>query len=473
MGVGSCKSGTQICNAEGSAYGPCTGEVLPAPEDCSQPADENCDGPSADCSMGAWSKRFGDFDGQYGRSIAADSAGNIYVAGTFYSSIDFGAGGYSATGLDGFLVKLDPLGNLLWSKQFGGASSQKPLALAVDSFGNVVVTGIFNGTSDFGNGPVTATESDLFLVKFDPAGTHVWSKQIGGVGVQYAETIAIDSQNNVVIGSVYSNSIDFGGGPFTTTNFGFGVAKFDSSGNHIWSKGFNNDLGQPQLMAIAVDGSGNVAFGGYFNGSVDFGGGTLTATASYDMFLVKLNDNGQHLWSKRYGGALGQNPNGMGFDAAGNLYAAGTFEGTIDFGGGTLTTAGGDDIWLAKLDASGNHIWSKRFGDSQKQFVLGLAVSKTGDLAIPITFEGTLNFGASSITSAGLVDIGHARFDSAGNSLWARRAGDAVNQSPWAVAFDPTGHVLSTGELVGTVDFGQGPLVSAGSSDLYVAKLLP
>lgn len=471
--IGLCKSGSWTCNAQGTAYGPCMGEVLPAAEDCSQPADENCNGASADCSAGAWSKRFGDLDGQYGRSIAADSAGNIYITGTFYSSIDFGAGAYSAMGLDGFLAKFDPTGTLLWSKQFGGDASQKPQSLAVDSLGNVVVTGAFGGTTDFGTGPLVATDLDIFVAKYDPAGNPLWSKQFGAADVQVSEVIALDAQNNVILGSVFANSVDFGGGAFTTTNFGFAVAKFDFDGNHIWSKAFDNDIGQPQLMVLAADATGNIAFGGYFHGSVDFGGGALTASASYDMFLAKFNANGEHLWSKRYGGALGQTPTGMGFDAAGNLYAAGAFEGTIDFGGGILTSAGDDDIWMAKLDAGGNHIWSKRFGDGQKQFVTGLAVSKSGDLAIPITFAGTLDFGTTSITSAGNLDMGHARFDSAGNNLWSRRAGDSLSQSADALAFDPTGHVICTGELVGSADFGQGVLTSAGSADLYLLKLLP
>lgn len=449
-------------------------QVLPAPEDCSQPADENCNGPSADCSTGAWSKRFGDFDGQYGRTIAADSAGNVFVAGSFYSSIDFGAGAYTATGLDGFLVKLDPLGNVLWSKQFGGASSQKPWALAVDAVGNVVVTGGFAGTTDFGNGPVTANGGDIFLVKFDPTGKHLWSKTIGLAGDQGSETVAFDEQGRIVLGAVFDGAVDFGAGMVTTPNYAFAVAKFDADGNHLWSKTYDDSLGQPQLMTLAVDSSGNVAFGGYYHGTVDFGGGAFPPPgSSYDSFLVKLDANGQHLWSKRHGGALGQNPNGMGFDANGNIYAVGSFEGTIDLGGGNFTSAGNDDIWIVKYGPLGNHLWSKRYGDSDQQFATDMAVKKNGDLVFTVTLKGSADFGGGIVTSAGSYDLVNVRLDANGNHVWTRRTGDAGQQTSDSIAFDPTGHVLVTGELVGPLDFGTGVLTTAGSADLFIAKLLP
>lgn len=474
QGVGLCVGGLWTCNADGAAYGPCMGEVVPVAEDCATPADENCNGSGPDCGASVWSKRFGDPDGQYGRSVAADAMGNVYVAGSFYSTIDFGAGPMSAMSLDGFLTKLDPSGNLLWSKQFGGAGVQKPLAIAVDAAGNVVVAGNFESAVDFGGGQLVASGLDAFVAKYDGSGNHLWSKRFGDAAVQSFTTLAIDAANDVLLGGEFLGSVDFGGGALSATDVDLFAVKLDENGNHVWSKHIDQqDPNQPQMMAMATDSAGNVALAGYFFGSVDLGGGPLTSAGSYDVFVVELDPGGQHLWSKRYGDAASQNPNGLGFDGAGNLFLAGTFKGSINLGGGPLTSAGDEDLWVAKLDASGNHVWSKRFGDAQQQFVTGLAVSDAGDLALAVTFGGTVDFGGGALTSAGNLDIGFARLDTSGNPIWSHRAGDGVSQTSYAIAFDPAGHVLLTGELVGSADFGNGVLTSAGSADLLVAKLAP
>lgn len=475
MGVGLCVGGTWTCNAEGTAYGPCTGEVLPVAEDCTAPADENCNGAGPDCGASVWSKRFGDLDGQSGKTIVTDAMGNVYVAGNFYGSIDFGAGPLAAAFLDGFLVKFDPMGKVLWAKQFTDPGSSSAQTLAIDSAGNVVVGGAFQGPTDFGGGPLVATEVDIFVAKYDPSGKHIWSKRFGGANTQSVSTIAIDAQDNILLGGAFAGTLDFGGGALSAASYDFFVAKLDTNGNHVWSKKYDHPNGnQPELQKLAVDSAGNVVFTGYFFGTVNFGGTPLTSTNSYDLYLVKLDPSGQHVWSKRYGGALGQSAYGLVVDTMGNIVLGGSFDGSIDLGGGNFTSAGNDDFFLAKFSPTGNHIWSKRYGDAQQQYITDLAIGKNGELALAITMNGTLDFGGGALlTSAGGVDVATARFDAAGNHIWSKRAGDATNQSSYGIAFDPTGHVLITGNLVGNADFGNGVLTSAGSSDLYVAKLAP
>lgn len=473
--VGLCVGGMWTCNAEGTAYGPCVGEVVPVAENCTTPLDENCNGAGPDCGAGVWSKRFGDFDGQYGRSVASDALGNVYVVGVFYSKLDFGAGPLTATNLDAYLVKFDPAGNLLWSKQFTGPFGEYATSVAVDSAGNVVVAGNFQGPTDFGGGPLTAVDLDAFVAKYDPSGKHIWSKSFGAADVQSVSTLAIDKMDNIVLGGIFQGTVDFGGGPFSSpANIDMFGVKLDSNGNHLWSKQFDQtDGNQPELTDLAVDDAGNVAFTGYFYGTMDFGGGPLTSVGSYDIFVLKFGANGQHLWSKRYGNASGESPSAVAYDSAGNLFLAGAFKTSLNFGGTTLTSAGSDDGWLVKLDSGGAHVWSKRFGDSQQQFISGLAVSKTEDLGLAITSAGSVDYGGGPVTSAGGVDIVTVRLDNAGNHIWSRRAGDINNQGSYAIAFDPAGYVLLTGELVASADFGNGLLTSAGSADLFVAKLAP
>lgn len=123
------------------------------------------------------------------------------------------------------------------------------------------------------------------------------------------------------------------------------------------------------------------------------------------------------------------------------------------------------------LAAPGDHLWSKRFGGPNDQFAGSVAVDGTGNVLLTGAFAGTVDFGGGPLTSAGAYDIFVAKFDSAGNHLWSKRFGDASAQYGQSVAVDPAGNALLTGYFAGTADFGGGPLTSGGANDIFVAKL--
>ena len=139
------------------------------------------------------------------------------------------------------------------------------------------------------------------------------------------------------------------------------VAKFDMNGNHLWSQRFGGTDNQSG-NSVAVDGSGNVVLTGAFWESVNFGGGGLVAV-DIDVFLVKFDASGNHLWSKDFGDSDNQVGFSVAVDASGNVLITGRFAGTVNFGGGPLTSIGSSNIFVAKFDADGNHVWSRRFGD--------------------------------------------------------------------------------------------------------------
>lgn len=151
----------------------------------------------------------------------------------------------------------------------------------------------------------------------------------------------------------------------------------------------------------------------------------------------------------------------------------GTFTDTVDFGGGPLTSAGGYDISLAKFDPHGNHIWSSRFGDIDQQQATTATVDQVGNVLVTGYFQGTVDFGAGPLISAGGFDIFLAKFDPNGNHLWSKRFGDSSTQKAFGGATDPSGNVLITGYFRDTVDFGGSLFFSAGSSDVFLAKFAP
>ncbi len=131
-------------------------------------------------------------------------------------------------------------------------------------------------------------------------------------------------------------------------------------------------------VAVAVDNLGNTLLIGDFAGAVDFGGGALTSAGQTDVFVAKLDSAGAFVWAKRFGDNQAQNGRGIAVDGAGNVFITGSFASKIDFGGGALTTAGGTDVFVAKFDPDGNHLWSKRFGDAQAAERKAVAVDLAG-----------------------------------------------------------------------------------------------
>ena len=237
--------------------------------------------------------------------------------------------------------------------------------MAVDGSGNVVVAGTFgSGTVDFGGGPLTsAGNEDIFVAKYSSTGAHLWSKRFGGADPDHGHGVAFDGNGNVVVVGDFDGhdtGVDFGGGPLGVGVSGQCVflAKYGPTGTHLWSKGFGAGGsvfgGEGSGHGVAVDGSDNVVVTGEFLGTVDFGGGPLTSTpgtplGSPAVFIAKYSPTGAHLWSK--GNFALPLSVGHGYDVAangsGNVAVVGDFEGTVDFGGGPLTSAGGQDIFVA------------------------------------------------------------------------------------------------------------------------------
>jgi hypothetical protein len=442
---------------------------------CGDKSTEPKDNPAPSAPMRhVWSDSYGAAAGQFTQGIAADDSGNVIVTGIFAGTFDFGGGNVltSAGGDDIFVAKLGAAGADVWSKRFGDANQQNGFRVAVDGAGNVILAGFFSGTVNFGGSLLTSQGgSDVFVAKFGPGGAHVWSKSFGAAQEQYARSVVVDHTGNVFVTGYFYNTIDFGGGALTSAGSSdIFVAKLDPSGNHIWSKRFGN-AGAQAGFAAAVDASGNVIVAGYLYGAIDFGGGNRVGGGNNDVFLAKFAPNGDHLWSECFGDASDQAAMAVAVDASDNVIVAGIFQGGIDFSGANpLTSAGLEDIFVAKLGSDGAYVWSERFGDVESQNPQSVAVDASGNVTVTGYFMGSVNFGGGALTAGASGDMFLAKFGPGGADIWSKSFGDGSGAVGRAVAVDPSGNVFVTGYFPNTINFGGGNLVSAGGYDIFLAK---
>ena len=312
-----------------------------------------------------WSRGFGDISSDYGYGVDTDAAGNVAVTGYFYGSssssypgVNFGGGTLKSNGsYDIFVASFTPAGLHRWSKNFGGSSSDYGYDVAADSAGNVHVTGYFYNSVNFGGGAITSKGGgDIFLASFSSAGLHRWSKGFGDLSSDYGYGVAVDLSGNVYItGYFYGSSsssyqgINFGGGLLKSTSYGdVFLASFTSAGLHRWSKAWGGSS-YDYSYGIAAGPKGNVYITGAAYSGIDFGGGTLNNNGSYDIYVASFSSAGVYRWSRSHGGTSSDYGRKIATDSQGNVLVTGYLYGSVDFGGGALTSKGSYDIFLLKL----------------------------------------------------------------------------------------------------------------------------
>jgi hypothetical protein len=358
-----------------------------------------------------------------------------------------------------------------WSQRFGGANTDLANGVVVDQAGNVIIAGQFQGTVNFGGASlVSAGSNDIFLAKYSPNGVHLWSQRFGAGGNDMANGVTVDPFGSIYIGGGFSATVDFGGGAILSAGASDAfIARYDVNGGHLWSDGYGS-TGSDNCLGIYGDGASNVVATGFFNGTVDFGGGPLVSAGGNDIFLAKYGPTGIHTWSQRFGSTLsdiGQSVSAVGT----SVLVSGSFQGTVDFGGGGRTSAGGSDIFVAKYNTSGAHQWSLAFGNTAIDLGQVVAVNASGTVFLGGHFELTVDFGGGVLDGGVNGDAFLVKFNSSGVHQWSKRFGGVAADVCEAVEIDAAGNVIAGGSFTGTADFGGGPInASPNTADLFLAK---
>jgi len=378
---------------------------------------------------------------------------------------------------DMYLVKYDSNGNVLWAKSAGGAENEIANSVTTDAVGNIYVVGYFVSTSiDFGTGALANTSSnfkDMFIVKYDPNGNALWAKSAGGIYHDEAYDVATDTAGNVVVSGTYITTINFGTGALSGNgNYEAFVVKYNASGTAQWAKS-QGTIDEDRAYCVATDNSGNVVVAGTFKADITIGNTTLTyAGGAYeDIYLVKYDANGTIVWVEGAGGTYRDKPDGIAIDDSGNIYMTGIiYSEYIIFGPDSLPNSGFTfygDFFLVKYDASGDVQWADGAGSgSNNDWGSDVVVDFSGNILVTGLFGSTITFGSSTLTGGGIFVV---QYDNAGNVLWDLSVPDGLGNS---IAEDSNGNIYIAGShWTSSITFGSTTLTNAGGYDMFVAKL--
>lgn len=368
------------------------------------------------------------------------------------------------------------LGAVVWSSAYGGTGADYPRDVATDSQFNVISTGRYAGAVSFGGAALPQTGSqEIFAVKLSPAGQHVWSRGFGSVGEDHGAAVAVDASDQVILAGGFRGVIDFGGDPLTSTaatTLDVYLAKLDDAGEHLWSHRFGGAADQ-EATDVAVLGTDRVTVVGNYHGSIDFGGGPLPASVPAAGFVAAFTGDGAPLWSHAHQGSANSFVRAVAIEPSGTTWLAGDFAGSLNINGTLHHAAGAQNTYLVALSPEGSYLRTVPWDGDGQERIYDLAVDGQGNVVVTGFFDSTLELGGAEYQSAGEQDGFVAKLDGTGTVLWSRSFGAAGNDYGTGVALDGVGNVVVSGTFATSVDFGGGQHEGAGEADMFVVKLAP
>jgi len=300
-----------------------------------------------------------------------------------------------------------------------------------------------------------------------------WMQKAGGSTIDEAYSISLDGNSNTYTTGYFSGTAAFG--PFSLTASGISdvfVTCTDKNGVFQWAVKAGG-AGSCRGLAIKTDAAGNSYVTGYFNGSATFGATTLTSAGLQDVFIAKYDNTGKLLWAVSAGGTLSDIGNAITIDNSGNVLVTGEFAGTAKFGSFSLTSLNNNiNVFTTKLDANGNFLWAQVGTGLHTDRGLGVACDASGNVYVTGQFTDTITFNSTHKTN--LYDaIFLVKYNSSGAEQWFTDAGGGNVNIANAIAVDNNSNIYLTGDFTGTLSFFASPTVTlsgAYTNRIFIAK---
>ncbi|MGM0649738.1 MAG: SBBP repeat-containing protein, partial [Bacteroidota bacterium] len=399
-------------------------------------------------------KRSTDNNGVYGLAVCIDSDNNVISGGRYNcaststtDAIEFDTEmitGFQTSAFlyKGFIAKYNNTGTIQWLRRIGDDSGHDRIkSVNTDKDNNIYVTGYFSSTTRFGcpntgscNSGTSLTSQygdDGFLAKYDPDGNFLWVEHITSDGSLNAEKARFSTSSNAVyVSGQFSGQATFGegGSQVILNSTGTGndvfIAKYDLNGNLLWvEQGETTDWAYATSME--VDKSDNVYIGGQFKEQITFETTTLTGAGYTDPvnpYVIKYNGSGNLQWANSYTSTSNVDVDGLAVDDDQNVYFAGAFNDELTIGTNNLTSVYSNNVtYMAKLDPSGNVLWSKKTGtrpDSNGwSSCKSITVNQNNEIYAFGMFEEDCDFDGITVTGYGNAsyNVWFSKWDTDGN----------------------------------------------------------
>ncbi|NQT77711.1 MAG: T9SS type A sorting domain-containing protein [Bacteroidetes bacterium] len=421
---------------------------------------------SAQNSKIKWIHQEGGMGTDIGQSITSDD-NFIYSAGTFSDTCWFGNTSIIAKGLfDIYISKYDKSGNFIWAKDYGGKEYDRPLCIMHNN-GHLYTVGFFSDTISFEETTLIAKgECDIFITDHDTEGNLNWVKQFGGAGSDQGYSITTDNDNFLYLSGIFQNTVIFDNTSLTSNgDYDIFLAKLDNEGNVLW---INQGGGAEADLGLSVtsDNFNNIYLTGNFKDSAVFNDTVLISSGFQDIFIAKYNSSGDLLWIRKAGGEWGALGSSIIADENEDIYLTGIFGGTAFFNSDTIVSNGEFDIYIAKYNRIGELLWITGFGSSAMDRSYCI-VGDNNSIYVTCYFQGDALIGDSLL------------LDSKSHILQLSNGGiiqdiiEVGNYYTNTCVIDNNNDIYATGSFMNTTIFGDTSLTSTNmGTDIFICKII-
>jgi hypothetical protein len=436
-----------------------------------------------------WAKSVGArLDNDAKLTAVRDAAGDIIVSGQFDANAPFGAANLPIAGtIDLYVTKFSQAGTPVWAKGFGGLSNiMFPGGIVMDGAGNTYLTGSYSfGMTINGINYYSAGDKDGYIIKLNPSGDVIWVKSFGSATPQAFNGIAINGNKIYVAGS-YSGTFNAGSVILPTSNSGSAdamVIAFDTAGTALWAA-TGGGADEDYFYDVSASATNVYASGTVRGASANFGSTNLTGSGSADdMLVTRLTASGSFDLAKRFGSTSTDQATSIGHDNFGNIYISGSFLGTVNFGGTVSITSNGtntySDGFVAKLNSAGWGLWACRQGGASDDITTSMEVANNGYIYLcgyynNSTVSLTTTTGAPvNLSNSGGADGFAAKYNPDGKILWGVKAANANDDRPKAIVSDNNGYCYVMGNFFNPLTLGAlAPISSMPlSPSTYIGRL--
>lgn len=421
-------------------------------------------GDSIDCSdrIGySWMKGFGNADSESVSDVAVDGSGNIYFVGSYTGTLSIG--GQSITSLgntDFYVAKMTPDGSLSWLKSGGSNAIEEANAVAVDASGNVFVAGLSNDYTAFdGNSFPSLGDKDGFLMKLDADGNFMYVRTIGCFNNDNAYDVVVDHSNNVIVTGYFNYALQVS----TTSLFQYAkgandvfLVKFDNDGTYMWTMSYAASSND-YGKRVVCDNADNIYLAGEYKGNFNINGSTLQSPNDLNVFLVKLNSSGEVQWAVQRGASGDDNVKAMSVTSSGDAYVA--------------CKQSNANPYIAKYSASGTSQGTIAFSGSGTLDIADILFDSNGNAYMAGSYNGTIEFESEASTSSGNgSDFFIIRYGSDQN-VNMRLFGSQNNANYInSIAIDYANNVVACGGFASSISMGSDVETSNGLDDAVIIK---